>query len=369
MKTLFIISTGLNKRTDEEIRRLELEDKLPRTSPLETELNTQLLDERYLNSIKGWRRNIYKWLPSNLTQLLEALYIHKQYDAVLSYYERVGLPFAYLQKLLGSKTPHILLTTWFSSSQKVWFLKRVQDHLAKIVTWSSNQYKFGVNELGIPPEKIKLIKRGVDQQFWRPIESQTNTICSAGMEMRDYPTLIQAMKSLDIPCHIATGEARGQLFNTVKDLYAMEGIPSNITIGEKKPTDLRQLYASSRFVVIPLLPTDTDNGLTVILEAMAMGKAVISSKVDGQIDVIKEGITGFYVPQGDPQALKEVIEYLWSDPEKAKKMGKAARDYIEEHHTLEQFVEAIKEEVSQALVKKAVKSREFSLESAEVEKF
>ena len=35
---------------------------------------------------------------------------------------------------------------------------------------------------------------------------------------------------------------------------------------------------NSLFVVMPLLESDTDNGITVILEAMAMGKTVICSR-------------------------------------------------------------------------------------------
>ncbi|MEX1062673.1 MAG: glycosyltransferase [Balneolaceae bacterium] len=350
MKTLFIISKGMDKMSDDFIRQNEVNDIAPRTTLMERELNTRLLDERYLNNISGYRRFLYRWLPTDLAQLLEACLIHKQYDAVISYYERVGLPFAYLQKILGSTTPHVLLTTWFSSSQKSWFLKRVKNHLSKIITWSSSQYHFGVNQLDIPPAKIRLIKRGTDQSFWRPMKVSTDLICSAGMEMRDYPTLIKAMSPLDIPCHIATGEARGKLFDTVKNLYELENIPSNITIGEKDPVGLRQLYARSRFVVVPLLPTDTDNGLTVILEAMAMGKPVICSSVEGQIDVIRDGITGIYVPQGDPDALRKAILHLWNHPEQAEQMGKAAREYIERNHSLEQFVMAVKSEVDSVLL-------------------
>lgn len=349
MKTLFIISEGINKPSDKTIRKLEADDKAPRTSLMEDELNTKLLDERYLNNIRGFRRLIYRWLPTDLVQLIEAWYIHKQFDAVISYYERVGFPFAYLQKLLGSTIPHIVLTTWFSSKQKVWFLKRIHDSVSRIITWSSNQYCFATDKLNIPPENIRLIKRGTDQKFWHPVESETDTICAAGMEMRDYPTLIKAMMTLDIPCHIATGKARGKLFGSVKELYAMDDIPSHITISPKKPTAMRELYARSRFVVVPLLPTDTDNGLTVILEAMAMGKPVICSKVDGQIDVIQHGVTGIYVPQGDPIALRNAIKDLWNNPARAKSMGEAARRYIEKYHTLEQFVDSVKEEVCKAL--------------------
>jgi glycosyltransferase involved in cell wall biosynthesis len=352
MKTLFIVSKGMDKMPDETIRAYEASDKAPRASLMEVELNTQILDERYLNNVKGLRKFIYQILPTDLSQLLEAWFIHKQFDAVISYYERVGLPFAYLQKVLKSATPHILLTTWFSSKRKVWFIKRVHDYLGRIITWSSNQHHFAINELNIPPENIMLVKRGTDQKFWRPLDTKTDIICSAGMEMRDYPTLIRALKPLNIPCHIATGEARGKLFDTVKKLYAMNDIPSHITIGAKNKEELRQLYARSRFVVVPLLPTDTDNGLTVILEAMAMGKPVICSKVEGQIDVIHDNVTGIYVPQGDPKALRKAIKDLWNNPERAEKMGRAARRHIEKYHTLEQFVKTIKQEVFKTLIKK-----------------
>lgn len=340
----------MKKPSDVEIQRMELQDETPRTKLLENELNTQLLDERYLHNISGLRKYLYKILPVNMAQFIEACLIHHQYDAVVSYYEKIGLPFAYFQKLTDSQTPHILLTTWFSSKKKAWFMEKTHHSLAKIITWSSNQYRFALNELNIPPENIKLVKRGVDTRFWRPMESPTNTICSAGMEMRDYPTLVRALENLEIPCHIATGEARGHLFRTVENLYKLSEIPPHITIGQLKPAEMRALYKRSRFVVVPLLETDTDNGLTVILEAMAMGKAVICSKVEGQIDIIKDGVTGVYVPQGDHIALRKTIKALWDNPEKAAEMGRAARQYVEQHHGLEEFVEAIKTEVEHAVV-------------------
>lgn len=342
---MFLVAKELNKNSDEVIKEMEEEDMHPRVSLLEDQLNMELLDERYLQNLPAYKRWLYKLLPMELVLIIEAWLIHEQYDVVISYYERVGLPFAYLQKLLGSGTPHILMTTWFSSAKKAWFLKRVHDSLAKILTWSSNQYQYAIEELGIPQDKIRLLKRGTDQKFWRPLNTDPHMICSAGMEMRDYPTLIEALQPLNIPCHIAAAmTARGQRYKTVDQLYDMNSIPANVTIGKKQKLALRNLYAQSHFVVVPLLPTDTDNGLTVILEAMAMGKPVICSRVEGQIDVIEEGVTGFYVPQGDPEALREAILELWNNPAKAKEMGQAARKYVERVHNLEQFVSDIKKE-------------------------
>jgi hypothetical protein len=55
----------------------------------------------------------------------------------------------------------------------------------------------------MPPENVKLLRWPVDQQFWRPMAAEETGICAVGREMRDYETLIAALRDLDIPCHIA----------------------------------------------------------------------------------------------------------------------------------------------------------------------
>lgn len=82
---------------------------------------------------------------------------------------------------------------------------------------------------------------------------------------------------------------------------------------------------------------------------MAMGKPVICTRTEGQVDIIQEGVTGIYVPQGDSKAMKDAIQSLWDDPERCEKMGKAAREFIVKHHNMEQFVTDIKNEVDRSL--------------------
>ena len=80
-----------------------------------------------------------------------------------------------------------------------------------------------------------------------------------------------------------------------------------------------------------------------------MGKAVICSRVKGQADVIQEGRTGIFVPPNDPRALHEAIEFLWNNPTEAKRMGEEARRHIEKFHTLDGWVEIVKEIVEEAI--------------------
>lgn len=183
-------------------------------------------------------------------------------------------------------------------------------------------------------------------------------ILTVGSEMRDFPTLIAALEGLDIRCHVAAGVLSDERTRWIRAVEGIQNLPPNVTVGKKSHLELRELYARSRFVVIPLLPTDTDNGITCILEAMAMGKPVICSRTEGQVDVIEDGVTGLFVPVGDVQALREAVLSLWNNPERAERMGRAARAYIEKVQRLDKFVgdvKAIVDEVNAALNGKAAR--------------
>lgn len=356
MKTLYIISKGMDKVSDEEIRLLEERNKIPRATLLDQAVSAELLDERYLSEKPpAIRKFLYSVLPVNIAQLIEALFILHRYDAILSHSEKVSLPLALVMKYMKIIKPHIVVISRITSvdekktKQKIWFLKKTKDTITRFLIWSSMQRNIAIEKFGVPPEKIVLLKRGIDQEFWKPLNRETDMICSVGMEARDYPTLVEALRPLNIRCHIAAGTSRGEIFHTIKRLYSIENMPGSITVGKKKPAELRELYARSRFVVVSLMKTDSDNGLTTILESMAMGKTVICSRVEGQIDVIQDGITGIFVPQGDTKALSDAIQALWNDPDRCKKMGEAARKYIEDHHNIEQFVQSIKIEIESSI--------------------
>src|SRR4029079_2076138 len=89
-----------------------------------------------------------------------------------------------------------------------------------------------------------------------------------------------------------------------EDSSAGIAVPANVTARGYDLFALRQLYADSAFVVVPLEVTDFQAGITPILEAMSMGKAVICTRTPGQTDTIVDGETGIYVEPGDPGALR-----------------------------------------------------------------
>ncbi len=349
MKTLALFSTGFGRGDRARIRHLEATDQYPRVSLFEDALHAEILDEGYLESVPGSRRLLYRRLPISIAQILEAYIVHGRYDAIVSWTEKLALPFAGLLKLTGRRMPHVSILLWISQRKKSELLKRVHSHIDRLIIPAPLQRDFAVKVLGIPPEKVVPLRWGVEHRFWRPMESATDMICAVGSEMRDYPTLIEAMRGLSIRCHIAAGTTRSIVSSWVKSIDAAGALPPNLTVGKKSFAELRALYARSRFLVVPLLPTDNDNGVTSLLEAMAMERAVICSRVNGQVGVVTEGETGLLVPPGDPRALREAIQYLWDHPEVAEGMGKAGRRFVERHHTFEGFVEGVKDVMDEVM--------------------
>jgi glycosyltransferase involved in cell wall biosynthesis len=288
------------------------------------------------------------WAPAWWQMSSEIQRRHAEYDGVITWGEKLSLAMLIQQSFARVRKPHIAMMYQFEKPNIRVPLGLFRKNLHAVVTWSSVQRKALIERIGFPAERAYLIRHYVDQLFYSPRAAEETTICAVGAEMRDYGTLREAVRGTGIRCHLAADHVRVpgrfRLLNDRRVPVHIEGSgqDGNLTQGRLALTELRDLYARSRCVVVPLHSSDTDNGVTVILEAMAMGKPVICSRTRGQVDVIQEGVTGLYVPIGDPAALRAAIQSLWNDPARARAMGQAARAYVEKHHTLDMFTASVR---------------------------
>jgi len=78
---------------------------------------------------------------------------------------------------------------------------------------------------------------------------------------------------------------------------------------------------------------------TVMLEAMAIGRPVIATKVGGVFQVVRNGETGLLVPPSDSAQLAERMLELLDDPVKARRFGHAARQEVAAQYNVERMVE------------------------------
>ena len=77
-----------------------------------------------------------------------------------------------------------------------------------------------------------------------------------------------------------------------------------------------------------VLPTHREGIGATILEASAMEKPVIASRIGGCPEAVDNKVTGILLPIKDSEKLAEAIIYLLKNPERAKEMGKKGREKI-----------------------------------------
>ncbi len=273
------------------------------------------------------------------------------YRVIFTDGEQIGLPFALLCKLGGRKTfNHLMIVHILSVGKKMALLDHfgLQTYIDTFFVYSTWQKRFIEARWQVPAARVVHTSFMVDSHFFAPqrvIAHPRRMICAVGLEFRDYPTLMEAVRGLDVEVVIAAASP----WSKRADSTQQATLPANVTVRKFSQYELRQLYADSCFVVMPLYHVNFQAGVTAILEAMAMAKAVICSRTPGQTDVIEEGQTGLYVPTGDAQALRERIEFLLDNPALATQMGQAGRQRIETEMNLEHYTARLQQHVQAAL--------------------
>jgi glycosyltransferase involved in cell wall biosynthesis len=281
----------------------------------------------------------------------------RRYRVLFTDGEQIGLPLALFLKLAtwGSRPRHCMIAHRLSVRKKMVFLDYlgVYSHIDVFIVYSTWQETFIRTRWTLPAERVIFTPFMVDSCFFSPEQIPvgrrpsilTNVklpvISAVGLEYRDYPTLIQAVRKLPVLTVLAAASP----WSKRKDTTTGSTIPSNVLVRRFTQYELRELYAASQFVVMPLYPVDFQAGVTAILEAMAMGKAVICTRTPGQADIILEGETGLYVEPGDPVALRLAIEWLLDHPEEAKRMGRNGRQLVERWLSLEHYVHRLRKQM------------------------
>jgi glycosyltransferase involved in cell wall biosynthesis len=79
---------------------------------------------------------------------------------------------------------------------------------------------------------------------------------------------------------------------------------------------------------------------TALMEAGAIGRPVVATRVGGTEEVVDDQQTGLLVAAGDPEALAKAMECLLRDPERAARMGRVAARSARRRFSLEAQAEA-----------------------------
>ena len=98
-----------------------------------------------------------------------------------------------------------------------------------------------------------------------------------------------------------------------------------------------------------VLPSPAEPFGLVLLEAMALGKAVVAMNAGGPREIVVMGETGLLVPPDDPAALAEGLVRLLSAPGERQRLGDGGRRRYEEHFTTQRMADATRQVYERAV--------------------
>lgn len=302
---------------------------------IEAETGTALLDRRSVRkNATLLERAALSIAGPNVAMALQLFRTRGEYDVIFTDGEQVGLPLAALLQLSSGDRPrHVMIGHRVSARKKraVIRLLGLTKGIDEIFVYSTNQLYAAQDLFHRPGQNVTLIDFMVDTNFFEkqdrthPQENERPLIVTAGREFRDYPTMIDAVKDLEVDVVIASASPWSRRADNAHDVE----IPDNVTVTALSQRELRDLFDEADLAVMPLQSVDFQAGVTTILEAMAMELPIVCTATLGQIDVIVEGETGRYVAPGDARAMRRAIEELLDSDDQRAELGKAGRRLVE----------------------------------------
>ena len=145
-------------------------------------------------------------------------------------------------------------------------------------------------------------------------------------------------------CFLLMG--KGGCQDEIKTFLTNNGCASAVRFTDAIPfNDIQEYLGACDILVSPHNPPPADieffGSPIKLFEYMAMGKAIVASRLGQIAEVLRDGQDALLVPQGDEKALAEAILRLANDPDLRVKLGHAARQKVVEQYTWKKNVERV----------------------------
>lgn len=217
-------------------------------------------------------------------------------------------------------------------------IQRVTFALADRITAVSYEIKSTLASLyHVNPSKIDVIPNGYDTELVKNYSnnSECSTFNIVYVGRLSYPkdplTVLYAFKQI----HYVIPNARlyfvgdGQLCPLLKQFCGSHKLLQYVHFLGKMPHH-RALQVTAESTVFVL--SSFEEGLPIsLVEAMALGKPVVATKVGGVPEIVKDGVNGLLVPQGEPEQMTDALLKLLSNPKIRKEMGTTAAESVKDY--------------------------------------
>lgn len=189
---------------------------------------------------------------------------------------------------------------------------------------------------GIPEEKVRQIYHYIPSRPDETAERITNpSVFFAGKLCEENGTHILleafaiALRKVPNAKLYLAGWAEEPFRRVFNRLIEALGITNRVEVFEKKKNpEILAMIAKSDIVVVPH-QWPKEFGPVILIEAVAMGKPVITSAIGGTGEFVSDGVSGHLIKEyGRPSAFAEKIAGLLSEPHRAREMGQNGKERV-----------------------------------------
>lgn len=262
-------------------------------------------------------------------------------DVALSVFEDAGLGLARWQalspRMSRSFPPHVMIACWLAEDSQhmtptqLTSIRRSIQSISKLVVFSANQVPILADSLGISPESISVIPFGVDTQYYSPsaVDGPAGgggVVAVGGDSRRDYATLMAAARMASLPITLVCFP---------RNITRLDLPPQVKVRYDLRHDEYRRLLLSADLVVTPTIAPAYPSGQSVVLEAMSMGCATLTTDSPAMREYVTDGVDGALVPPRDPARMAELIGDLLADDDRRQSLGTTAAKTVRASFYLE----------------------------------
>jgi glycosyltransferase involved in cell wall biosynthesis len=213
---------------------------------------------------------------------------------------------------------------------------------------------------GIEPARIRHVPNGVDTRRFAPGDRRAaraalgldaaapRAVFAGRLEpVKALPTLLRAWRAVvdEVPDATLDLVGAGTLEAELRAERSRLGLDDRVVFHGRQPDVVPYLRAADVFV----LPSSVEGLSNTLLEAMAVGRPVVATRVSGTEDMVDDGVNGLLVPPGDAAALAGGLLKVLTDPEGAALLGWRARADVTRRCSLDAVAETYRALYAEAM--------------------
>ncbi len=263
---------------------------------------------------------------------------------------------------LLAEAPVVIASERSTDYYKTTILKAIDNRLATagfaVVANSELVRQDLISKCGVKGDSVRVVHNGIDPVGYCPADAAGRHKIRADLGLPQAEVLLGTVSRLN-PIKNLTG-----LISTFNAVFGAKSGVRLVIVGGAQ-TDTERRYENMLFdLVVDLKLTDrvtfvgeqsnvaeymsaldiyiqashVEGFPNSVMEAMATGLPTVATAAGGTSELVSEGQTGFLVPCGDAQALGAAMLRMVSERNSWEKMGRAGRDRVANHFSIEAMV-------------------------------